>query len=61
MRELRGPLGRLADLLDVRVDRLPVPVVLLTGQAGDLLAHERRVVEDDGEQVVEVVRDPPAS
>jgi hypothetical protein len=57
VREPRGALGGVLDLLDVRVDRRPARVLVGAREVADLLADERGVVEDDGEQVVEVVGD----
>ena len=57
--QLTGELGRAfggeLDLPDVIADRLPVDRQAILGY---LLVDERRVVRDDGEQVVEVVGDP---
>ena len=53
--ERGGALGRPLDLLDVLPHGLPL---VLRCSACDLLGDERGVVGDDGEQVVEVVRDP---
>src|SRR5207248_234170 len=56
----RGAFGGAADLLDVAADLRPAAGLLtggrIAGGDADLLLDEGGVVEDDGEQVVEVVR-----
>ena len=51
------PFGGLLDLREVSAGRLQVPGRVRPGRGGDFLGDEGHVVEDHGEQVVEVVRD----
>ena len=53
-----GPLAGPQDLGDVLAGLRPLAGGVVLGGLGDLLGQERRVVEHDGEQVVEVVRHP---
>ena len=56
--EVRRPLGRLGDLLVIADRRLDAFGPVGFGRSDELLGDERCIVEDHGEEIVEVVGDP---
>ena len=56
--EARRPFGGPRDLSEVAAGRFQALWPVGFGRGGEFLGDERRVVEDHGEEVVEVVRDP---
>ena len=54
---MRGPLPCEADLLDVLARAGPAILAALRGRRGEVLGDERGVVDDHGQQIVEVVGD----
>ena len=56
--QARSVFGGLPDLPKVAASRLQALRPVGFGRCAQFLRHERRVVEDHGEDVIEVVRDP---